>query len=218
MRTLTYICLYMYILQLLYPYIHVCSNTRSLWRSEGCFLRTSVEVSNSFIHLYTLIRIYLYVSWTEWVGPLRYSLIRSYWLSQTGRSAQNRSLLLYRNWQLLPSSTETRLCDPVSLRIRWWVTYHTQPLCVWGILCFCNVCRIDVTRWCHRISHLWSFSFHSRYPGFEAWIGGPLRRFIICMLPVPYAYYTMIQWPVISLWSLIISHLYWFNLDGLPVP
>ena len=76
---------------------------------------------------------------------------------------------------------------------------------------FLHVCMIDETRWCHRIYHLWSFSFHSRYPRSEAWIGGPLRQFIIRWLPVPYAYYTMIQWPVISFWSLIISHLYWFR-------
>ena len=100
---------------------------RSLLWSEGCFLRTSIVVSNSFIHLYTQIRICLYVSWTEWVGPLRYSLIRSYWLSQTGQSAQNRSVLAYYNKQLLPSWTETQLWDPVWLRIRWWVTYHISP-------------------------------------------------------------------------------------------
>ena len=77
------------------PHIHVYTNMRSLLWSEGCFLRTSIVVSNSLIHLYTQIRICLYVSWTEWVGPLRYSLIRSYWLSQTGQSAQNRSVVAY---------------------------------------------------------------------------------------------------------------------------
>ena len=100
---------------------------RSLWGSERCFLSTSVEVSNSVTHIYTQIRIYLYVSWTEWVGPLRYSLIRSYWLSRTGQSAQNRSVLAYYNMQLLPSWTGIQLWYPVSLRIRWWVTYHISP-------------------------------------------------------------------------------------------
>ena len=49
----------------------------------------------------------------------------------------------------------------------------------------------------------------SRHESAALWDG-----YIICMLPVPYAYYTMIQWPVISLWSLIISHLHWLDLDG----
>ena len=99
----------------------------SLLKSEGYFLRTSIVVSNSFIHLYTQIRIYLHVSWTECVGPLRYSLIRSYWLSQTGQFAQNRSVLAYYIKQMLPSWTETPFWDAVSMRIRWWVTYHNGP-------------------------------------------------------------------------------------------
>ena len=107
--------------------MHVYSNMRSLLKSEGCFLRTSIVVSNSFIHLYTHIRICLYVTWTELVGPLRYSLIRSYWYSQTGHSTQNRSVLAYYNKQLLPSWAGTSLWNPVSLRIRWWVTYHISP-------------------------------------------------------------------------------------------
>ena len=107
--------------------MHVYTNMRSLLGSEGCFLRTSIVVSNSVIHLYTQIRIYLYVSWTEWVGPLRYSLIRSYWLSQAGQFAQNILLHAYYNKQLLPSWTETQLWDPVSLRIRWWLTYRISP-------------------------------------------------------------------------------------------
>ena len=107
--------------------MHVSTNMRSLLRSVGCFLRTSIVVSNSVIHIYTQIRICLYVSWTEWVGPLRYSLIRSYWLSQTGQFAQNRSVLAYYNKQLWPSWTETQLWDHLLLRIRWWVTYHISP-------------------------------------------------------------------------------------------
>ena len=146
------------------PHIHVYTNMRSLRGSWGFFLTTSIVVSNSVIHLYTQIRICLYVSWTEWVGPLRYSLIRSYWLSQTGLSTQNRSVLAYYSKQLLPSYTETQLWDPVSL----WIS--------------------------------------------------PSETVIISRLPVPYAYYLMIHWPVISLWSLIISHLYWFILDRITVP
>ena len=109
------------------PHMHLYTNMRSLLGSEGCFLRTSIVVSNCVINLYTQIRIYLYVSWAEWVGPLRYSLIRSYWLSQAGQSAQNRSVPAYYNKQLLPSWTETPLWDFVWLRIGWWVTYHTSP-------------------------------------------------------------------------------------------
>ena len=74
---------------------------------------------------------------------------------------------------------------------------------------FLHLCMIDEARWCYRIYHLWSFSFHSRYPRSETEIGG--THFIIRWLPVPYGYYTMIQWPIISFWSLIISHLYWFR-------
>ena len=110
---------------------------RSLLWSEGCFLRTSIVVSNSFIHLYTQIRIYLYVSWTEWVGPLRYSLIRSYWLSQTGQSAQNRSVLAYYNKQLLPSWTETHALRSRMIADKMMGYLPYQPVCVWGILCFC---------------------------------------------------------------------------------
>ena len=167
------------------PHIHVYTNMRSLLWSEGCFLRISVVVSNSFIHLYTQIRICLYVSWTEWVGPLRYSLIRSYWLSQTGQSAQNRSVPAYYNKQLLPSWTETQLWDPVWLRIWWWVTYHISPSVYWGILCFCMYVWLTRLDGVIVFITIWSFSFHSRYPRSEAWIGGPLRQFIIRRLPVP---------------------------------
>ena len=135
------------------PHIHVYTNMRSLLWSEGCFLRTSIVVSNCVIHLYTQIRICLYVSWAEWVGPLRYSLIRSYWLSQTGQSAQNRSVPAYYNKQLLPSWPETPLWDFVWLRIGCWVTYHNSPS-VYGAFSV-SACIYDWrARWCNRIYHL----------------------------------------------------------------
>ena len=106
-------------------------------RSAGCFLWASIVVRNFIIQLYTLIRIYLYLSWAERVGPLWYSLIRSYWLGQTGQFVLNRSVHPYYSKQLLPSWTATAAvrCCINSDKMMGYLPY--QPLCVWGILCFC---------------------------------------------------------------------------------
>ena len=95
--------------KLLNPHIYVHTKMGSIRRPVVCFFTTSIVVSNCcYSSLYPDQNLSVRVlNWMSRSTEI-FTLIRSYWLSQTRQFAQNRSLLSYYDTQLLPLSTETQ--------------------------------------------------------------------------------------------------------------